>query len=202
MVYNNRAPMSTRLDTRTRPFAVPCLAVVGASGSGKTTLLERVIPALQARGLRASLIKHAHCGVQFDKPGKDSHRLKQAGAAQVLVATAGGYALVGDNPAPDTEPRLGFLLTRLDPSVCDLVLAEGFAHESGVPKLEVLRPQATEKAPKCWPADPDVIAVATDEVLAAGSPVTRLDLNDIEAVADFLRAFARREAARRMPECA
>ena len=32
----------------------------GYSGSGKTTLIEQLIPRLAKRGLRVSLIKHAH----------------------------------------------------------------------------------------------------------------------------------------------
>lgn len=193
--------MTLRSEPVRRTRVVPCLAVVGASGSGKTTLLEQLVPLLHADGLRVSMIKHAHCGVQFDKPGKDSHRLKAAGAAQVLVATAGGYALVGDAPAPDTEPRLSWLLTRLDASACDLVLAEGFAHEQGVAKLEVYRPELG-KAPRCWPHDPDLIAVASNAPLAVVPPVLLLDLDDPAAVAACVRDFAKREAARALPECA
>jgi len=193
--------MSNRPDMRTRHPSLPCLAVVGASGSGKTTLLERLVPLLQADGLRVSLIKHAHCGVQFDTPGKDSHRLKAAGAAQVLVATAGGYALVGDAPAPAAEPNLAWLLTRLDRSACDLVLAEGFAHVRGVPKLEVVRPELG-KAPKCWPDDPDLLAVASNAPLAVALPVILLNLDDPSAVAAYVRDFAIRQSARAFPECA
>ena len=119
----------------------------------------------------------------------------------MLVATAGSYALVGDAPAPDTEPRLSWLLTRLDPSACDLVLAEGFAHEQGVPKLEVFRPELG-RSPRCWPHDPDLIAVASNAPLAVTAPVTLLDLDDPAAVAAYVRDFARREAARALPECA
>ena len=61
--------MFLRSDTPKRVRAVPCVAVVGASGSGKTTLLEQLVPLLHADGIRVSMIKHAHCGVQFDKPG-------------------------------------------------------------------------------------------------------------------------------------
>jgi len=36
------------------------VAIVGHQGSGKTTLIERLIPALKARGLRVSTVKHTH----------------------------------------------------------------------------------------------------------------------------------------------
>ena len=64
---------------------VVCFA--GYSGSGKTTLLEQLIPALKARGLRVSVIKHAHHRFDIDQPGKDSWRHRRAGAAEVLIAS-------------------------------------------------------------------------------------------------------------------
>ncbi|MEE1555152.1 MAG: molybdopterin-guanine dinucleotide biosynthesis protein MobB, partial [Alphaproteobacteria bacterium] len=47
------------------------LGVTGWSGAGKTTLLTQLIPALTARGLRVSTIKHAHHTFDVDQPGKD-----------------------------------------------------------------------------------------------------------------------------------
>jgi molybdopterin-guanine dinucleotide biosynthesis protein B len=54
----------------------------GWSGSGKTTLVEKLIPRFTARGLRVSVIKHAHHGFDIDKPGKDSWRHREAGATR------------------------------------------------------------------------------------------------------------------------
>ena len=51
--------------------------IAGYSGSGKTTLLEKLIPQFTARGLRVSVIKHAHHGFDIDRPGKDSEGFKQ-----------------------------------------------------------------------------------------------------------------------------
>ena len=62
----------------------------GFSGAGKTTLIERLIPALKARGLRVSVVKHAHHRFDIDHPGKDSFRHRQAGAFEVVVD---GYAM-------------------------------------------------------------------------------------------------------------
>ena len=58
--------------------------LAGYSGSGKTTLLEALIPRLTAAGLSVSLIKHAHHRFDIDQPGKDSHRLREAGCSEVL----------------------------------------------------------------------------------------------------------------------
>ena len=62
--------------------------LAGWSGSGKTTLLTRLLPALIARGLTVSTIKHAHHDFDIDQPGKDSWRHRQAGASEVLVASS------------------------------------------------------------------------------------------------------------------
>ncbi|MEP6771876.1 MAG: molybdopterin-guanine dinucleotide biosynthesis protein MobB, partial [Polaromonas sp.] len=48
------------------------VAFAGYSGSGKTTLVEKLIPALKARGLRVSVVKHAHHKFDIDHPGKDT----------------------------------------------------------------------------------------------------------------------------------
>ena len=42
--------------------------IAGHSGMGKTTLLERLVPALTARGLVVSMIKHSHKAIEIDRP--------------------------------------------------------------------------------------------------------------------------------------
>ncbi|RKT60876.1 molybdopterin guanine dinucleotide biosynthesis accessory protein MobB [Azonexus fungiphilus] len=152
--------------------------IAGWSGSGKTTLLEKLIPALIARGLKVSVIKHAHHGFDIDKPGKDSWRHREAGAAEVMLACGTRWALMHECRA-EPEPQLAELLARLAP--CDLVLVEGFKQEP-VPKLEVHRP-AHGKPPLFAERD-DIVAVASDAAIAATIPV--LPLNDIAALADFI----------------
>ena len=66
----------------------------GWSGSGKTTLIERVIPEITARGLRVSVIKHAHHGFDVDKPGKDSWRHREAGAGEILLVSDERWVLM------------------------------------------------------------------------------------------------------------
>ena len=60
----------------------------GYSGSGKTTLIEKLIPLFTARGLKVSLIKHAHHTFDVDTPGKDSYRHRHAGCTEVLVTSS------------------------------------------------------------------------------------------------------------------
>ena len=162
----------------------PVVGFVGVSGSGKTTLITRVLPELRSAGLRVAVLKHAHCGFDMDRPGKDSFRVREAGAAEVLIASRTRWAHLGEIEGDLDEPPFRALLDQFDPARVDLVLAEGFARES-YPKIEVYRP-ALGEPPRCWPADPRVIAVASDGPLAVAPPVRRLDLNAPLEVTGFL----------------
>ena len=152
--------------------------IAGYSGSGKTTLLEKLIPQLTARGLRVSVIKHAHHGFDIDRPGKDSYRHREAGATEVLLSCHDRWALMHER-REEAEPTLAELLGHLSP--CDLVLIEGFKQEP-VPKIEVYRP-AHGKPPLFAERD-DIVAVASDAAIETILPV--LPLNDIPAIAGFI----------------
>lgn len=152
--------------------------IAGYSGSGKTTLLEQLIPRITARGLRVSVIKHAHHGFDIDRPGKDSYRHREAGASEVLLACGVRWALMHEL-RDDPEPTLQDYLAKLTP--CDLVLVEGFKQEP-VPKLEVYRP--AHGKPPLYPGRPDVVAVATDGPPITGLPC--LDLNAPDSLVQFI----------------
>lgn len=103
---------------------IPVLAISAWSGTGKTMLLKKLIPALCAGGIRPGLIKHTHHNMDVDKPGKDSHELRKAGAAQTMVASRQRWALMTETP--DEAPLdLAYLVSRMDHSTLDLVLVEG-----------------------------------------------------------------------------
>lgn len=136
----------------------------GASGVGKTTLMEGVIAGLKAQGLRVSVVKHAHQRFDIDHPGKDSHRHRQAGATEVLVASPQRLALLREFDTPGM-PGIHELLAELSPA--HWVLVEGWKH-ADLPKIEVWR-AALGQAP-LYPDDPFVTAVATDD--AAALPVS------------------------------
>ncbi len=161
---------------------VPLLGFAAHSGSGKTTLLERVIPLLRRAGLRLAVIKHSHHDFEMDVPGKDSHRLRAAGAGQVLLASAWRTAWIREGDGR-TEPRLEALLPRLELETLDLVLVEGFRHEP-VPKIEVHRPALG--TPLLCRTDPEILAVACDAPPAEPVPVPLLDLNRPEEVAGWI----------------
>jgi molybdopterin-guanine dinucleotide biosynthesis adapter protein len=161
------------------------IGLAGWSGSGKTTLLTGLIPELTGRGLTVSTIKHAHHAFDIDRPGKDSWRHREAGAREVMVASARRWALMRElRGAP--ELALEELVGRMSP--VDLLLVEGFKRHPH-PKIEVHRPALGK--PLIYPEDPDVVAIAADEPLAA--PLPLLPLGDPGAVAAFILDHLRLE---------
>ena len=155
----------------------------GYSGSGKTTLVEKLIPSLKLRGLRVSVIKHAHHKFDIDHPGKDTFRHRQAGAFEVVVASTNRLALIREFEQP-AELTVHHLIAELYEGV-DWVLVEGFKH-SDLQKIEVWR--AASGKPTRYQDDDYVVAIATDSPgqLPAATLRPVLDLNDADAVADFL----------------
>ena len=154
----------------------------GYSGSGKTTLIEQVIPLLVQRGLRISLVKHAHHAFDVDKPGKDSYRHRQAGATEVMLTSAKRWVLmheIGDR----AEPELPEQLSRM--SECDIVLVEGFKKQP-IPKLEIHR--QSHGAPFLFTEDPNIIGIATDEQIDTRLP--QFALGDYDTIAEFVVANA------------
>jgi molybdopterin-guanine dinucleotide biosynthesis protein MobB len=155
--------------------------ITGWKNSGKTTLLEALVRELSGRGYRVSTVKHAHHAFDIDVPGKDSFRHREAGAQEVIVASAQRWALMHELRG-SAEPGLAELIGRL--SGCDLVLVEGFKREPH-PKIEVIRALGQEG--RIADQDKSVLAVATDDPrLAGGHPC--LDLNDVAAIAAFICA--------------
>jgi molybdopterin-guanine dinucleotide biosynthesis protein B len=159
------------------------IGLAGWSGAGKTTLLVKLIPALRQRGLAVSTVKHAHHALEVDRPGKDSFVHREAGASEVLVASARRWALVHEL-RDEAEPRLKELLRRL--SRVDLVIVEGFKAEAH-PKIEIHR--AANRKPFLYPDIPNVRAIAADAPVP-GSPVPVIDLNDPISVADHMLGIA------------
>ncbi|MFM4704216.1 molybdopterin-guanine dinucleotide biosynthesis protein B [Aeromonas bivalvium] len=168
---------------------LPLLGFVAWSGTGKTTLLERLIPLLTQRGLRLGVLKHTHHHFDMDKPGKDSHRLRQAGARQVMAASSLRQALIQETP--EGEPPFEALLARFDWEQLDLLLIEGFKHRR-FPKIELHR--GAIGRPLLFPDDPDIIALVSDTPQATSLP--RFAFDELGAIADFVCARLPRRGAR------
>jgi molybdopterin-guanine dinucleotide biosynthesis adapter protein len=158
------------------------IGLAGWSGAGKTTLLSRIIPLLRERGLRVSVIKHAHHSFDVDVPGKDSWVHRQSGAEEVLVSSGNRWALIHELRGR-SEPLLPELLRKM--SRVDLVVVEGFKSEPHR-KIEVHR-AANGKA-LLFPDDPAIAGIATDTAVETTLPVAHLD--DIPAIAAMMQRFA------------
>jgi molybdopterin-guanine dinucleotide biosynthesis adapter protein len=154
------------------------LGFAGWSGSGKTTLIEKLIPRFVQRGLKVSLIKHAHHSFDVDQPGKDSYRHRHAGAAEILVTSSRRWVLMHELRGAQ-EPSFDEQVRRI--SACDLLIVEGFKH-APIPKLEVWR--AVTGEPLLHPNDPHIVAVASDARVETRLPL--LDLNDDAGIAQFI----------------
>jgi molybdopterin-guanine dinucleotide biosynthesis protein B len=161
------------------------LGITGYSGSGKTTLLEKILPLLRQRGLRVNVIKRSHHNVQIEPEGKDSARLRQAGAVEVMLATPFRYMLVHEIRNDDTLPKLAELVGRMAPS--DWALVEG-ARADCLPKLEVFRPSTG--APPLYLEDEHIVAVASDVARPATlrRPLAWLDVNRPQTIVDWMTA--------------
>ncbi|WP_024298495.1 molybdopterin-guanine dinucleotide biosynthesis protein B [Methylomicrobium lacus] len=160
----------------------PILGFAAASGTGKTTLLTQLIPLLKQRGLRVGLIKHSHHSFDIDHPGKDSYRLRMAGASPVMLVSKYRYAIINEFETPE-EPSLDRQLKILDQSGLDLILVEGFKAEK-FPKIELHRPSL--QRPLLFPDDPDIIAIASDSPVEAPESLVKLDLNRADLIARFI----------------
>ncbi|WGE32023.1 molybdenum cofactor guanylyltransferase MobA [Actinobacillus genomosp. 2] len=156
------------------------LGITGYSGTGKTTLLEKLIPKLTACHIRVGLIKHSHHNVEVDKPGKDSHRLRLAGANPTMIVCEERWALMTETPTQAVDFQQ--LIAKFDPETVDLILVEGFKHEP-IAKIQLHRQAIEKPLPEL---DEWTIATATDYPLARAN---RLDINNIEQIADFIQQW-------------
>lgn len=169
---------------------IPVLGIVASgSNAGKTTLITQLIPELVKRSIRVSVIKHAHHAFDIDHVGKDSYKIREAGAVQTLIASGKRWALMTEMhrlPEAPSEANLIELIAQINPNYADLILIEGFKqamiHQKPIPKIEVYRPSLD--LPLLAATDNSIIAVACDADLTLSIPL--LNLNDIQQIADFI----------------
>ncbi|MGR5380850.1 bifunctional molybdopterin-guanine dinucleotide biosynthesis adaptor protein MobB/molybdopterin molybdotransferase MoeA [Vibrio harveyi] len=173
---------------------IPILGFAAYSGTGKTTLLEALLPKLTEAGLRIGMLKHAHHNFDVDQPGKDSHRLRKAGASQMLISSRNRFALMTETP--ESESEFDYLLTRFDEEKLDVVLVEG-CKNIAFPKIELHR----EEVGKPWlhPNDENIIAIASDSG-ELDSELPQMNINDLEAIAQFVIQYVQEAKAPKSKE--
>ncbi|EGQ8408120.1 bifunctional molybdopterin-guanine dinucleotide biosynthesis adaptor protein MobB/molybdopterin molybdotransferase MoeA [Vibrio parahaemolyticus] len=173
---------------------IPILGFAAYSGTGKTTLLEALLPKLTEAGLRIGMLKHAHHNFDVDKPGKDSYRLRKAGASQMLIASRNRYALMTETP--EAEAEFEYLLTRFDEDKLDVVLVEG-CKNIAFPKIELHREEVGK--PWLYPHDDNIIAIASDTA-ELDSELPQMNINDLDAIAQFVLQYVQEAKAPKSKE--
>ncbi len=164
----------------------PLFGVVGWKNSGKTTLMVGLVGELTKRGLAVSVIKHAHAKFEIDHEGRDSFRMREAGACQVALSSPRRFALMrelGDAPEMSFADILAYA------GKCDLVLVEGYKREN-FPKIEIRRDGAASREPLLG-SFPQIVAIASDRPDSEGGTLPVFNLNDINGLADFVIATLR-----------
>lgn len=151
--------------------------LVGYSNSGKTTLLTRLIPLLEQAGVRVGVIKHdgGH-DFEWDQPGKDTWRYREAGASLVAITSKTKTAIIEQRPSSLTS-----LVERMTQAGAELVLVEGFKSED-FPKLVLVRK----------PEDQELLHIVSNvwgivswECVDAGE-WPQFAINDVETIARFI----------------
>jgi molybdopterin-guanine dinucleotide biosynthesis protein B len=98
------------------------VTVVGYSDSGKTTVVSSLIRKLTDDGYRIASVKHSPHGHDSDRPGSDTDRQREAGAALVVASSPGKLTAIervdGDTPLESIVASIG--------EGIDIVVAEGF----------------------------------------------------------------------------
>ena len=168
------------------PIAPPIISIVGKSDSGKTTLIEKLIREFTGKGYRVATIKHDVRSFEVDKPGKDSWRHREAGAAAVVISSSTRLFLTQQlsRELSLEEIRARYLAER-----CDLVIAEGY-RRAGAPKIEVHRSARSDEL-LCDPAHDELIAIVSDR--AWNLPIPVFDRDDTKTTVEFIeKTFLRR----------
>lgn len=169
-------------------FPIPLLGFAAYSGTGKTTLLEKLIPLLCAQGVNIALVKHSHHNIELDKPGKDSYRLRKAGACQLLLAGTERTVLFHEYGQKE-DRKLIDQLTLLNTDTLDLVLVEGYRDDL-FNKIELHRVVLNKSF--LFPSDSTIIALACDEK-QTHCPLPQLDINDPIKVMEFVMTYLNAE---------
>ena len=159
-----------------QPNQPPIISVVGYSGAGKTTLMEKLIGELTRRGYRVGSIKHDVHGFEMDKPGKDSWRHKQAGAATTLISSPHQIGMVMDVDHDHSPDELRIFFNHVN-----VILTEGYKKQNR-PKVEIFRSQIHEE-PLCR-NDDNIVAIMSD--IPVDLKARRFPLDDVGGLVDFL----------------
>lgn len=158
----------------------PYILVITAanSGVGKTTLIEKILPELIKQDIKVSVVKHAHHDFDVDQPGKDSYRLRKAGAYQTLIINKKRSALLTE--FNDLEADFELAIKSMNQNI-DLIIIEGLK-TLNFPKIEVYREGISKN--KLIDQDSSIIAVVSDKIFSCNKPC--FDIKDLKSINQFI----------------
>lgn len=164
----------------------PYITFAGYSGSGKTTLVLKIISYLKEKGFKVAALKHDGHDFEMDKEGKDTYRMKKAGADCIAISSGSKYAIIADS-----NHRLTFLeLMAKIPEDMDIVIGEGFKDED-IPKILVYRKEINK--PNLYNIEKNIIAAATDSFEEFNGVENIFHINDYQAIGEFLINYMKNE---------
>jgi molybdopterin-guanine dinucleotide biosynthesis protein B len=137
-----------------------------------------------------SAIKHTHHHFDIDRPGKDSHRHREAGAREILLVSDQRWVLMHELHE-SKEPSIQEQISHLSP--CDLVVVEGFK-DAEIPKIELWRSEHEPCVSNPCRADTDqhiqAIAFPGGAKASQQPPLNRvvavLDLDNHIEISDYI----------------
>jgi molybdopterin-guanine dinucleotide biosynthesis adapter protein len=164
----------------------PMFGITGWKNSGKTTLAARLIAELCKRGYMVSAIKHAHERFDIDQPGRDSYKLREAGAWRVILSSPKRWALMHELRG---EPEMQFTQIVSEAGPCDVIVIEGYKREP-FPKIEIRRDGGVSRQPLAG-SSPQVVAIASDRPGEEADALPTFHLDDVGGMADFIVGYLR-----------
>lgn len=107
------------------------LRILGGDDAARAAFATTLIAGLTRIGREVSVVAHAPIAGPLDRPGKDSHAHREAGAAAVAVVSGARWAIIQDRGERAQRPSLRQEISTLAP--VDVVLALGYEEDLGDP---------------------------------------------------------------------
>ncbi len=164
--------------------AMKLFGLSGGDAADRLSLLEGLVASLKAKGLAVAVLVEAPDGFDIDRPGKDSHEHRRAGAHEVVIASAKRWALLHEN-----HPKQGSDVPEFAAAIegADLLLLLGF-EVADQPRLAILDAGQGDAAAT---SDPRRVVVRLPDgpgaVRLDGAPVHGLE--DYDGIADFILSY-------------
>lgn len=158
---------------------IPIISIVGKTNSGKTTVIEKIIPELKNRGYKVGAIKHCEHNFEIDHQGKDSYRIREAGADTVVLVSKENIAMIKNSGVEPSGSSIDKLVQWLFPDV-DIIITEGYKTQNKL-KIEVNRKEVGEEL-LCSPEE--LLAIVSDQKFDIG--VKCFGFDEVSAIVDLV----------------